>query len=336
MPTPKRAVVAVDKFRGSATAAEIVGGLTEALERRGWLVDGLALGDGGEGSIDVVGGPNRQTTVADPLGNAVEAGWRLDGRTAFIEMAAASGLALVGGSEGNDPLAASTRGTGQLLAEAVELGAREIVVFLGGSATTDGGLGAIEALPNPERFREIDLVIACDVTTPFTDAAAVFGPQKGAPPAQIRLLTGRLERLAQMYADRFGVDVRETPGAGAAGGLAGGLLALGGRIEPGFDYLAERAGLDELLDGADLVVTAEGRLDATSFQGKVVGGVKRWAGSTPVLAVAGLVELPAPPEGVEAVSLTETVGAEASWNDPVGSLDAAVEVGLARLGLSPS
>lgn len=336
MPTSRRAVVAVDKFRGSATAAEIVDGLTHALERRGWSVDGLALGDGGEGSIDVVGGANRSTVVSGPLGEPVEAGWRLDGRTAFIEMAAASGLALAGGAEENDPLGASTRGTGQLLAEAVEQGAREIVVFLGGSATTDGGLGAIEALPNPERFREIDLVIACDVTTAFTDAAAVFGPQKGATRAQIRMLTGRLERLAQMYLDRFGVDVRPIPGAGAAGGLAGGLLALGGRIEPGFDYLAERVRLDELLVGADLVVTGEGRLDPTSFEGKVVGGVKRWAGATPVLAVAGLVEAPELPAGVEAVSLTETVGAAASWDDPVGSLDAALEVGLSRLGLLPN
>ncbi len=332
--TARRAVVAVDKFRGSATASEVVAGLTDALLRRGWTVDGLALGDGGEGSIEVVGGANRWTTVSNALGEPVEAGWRLDGRTAFIEMAAASGLAMVGGAEGNDPLSASTRGTGQLMADAVEQGAREIVVFLGGSATTDGGLGAIEALPNPERFREIDLVIACDVTTRFTDAATVFGPQKGASPAQIRMLTGRLERLVQIYHQRFGVDVGDIAGAGAAGGLAGGLLALGGRIEPGFDYLAERARLDELLEGADLVVTGEGRLDRTSFEGKVVGGVKRWAGSTPVLAVAGLVDMPDLPPGVEAVSLTETVGAAASWDDPVGSLDAAVEVGLSRLGLA--
>ncbi len=323
----RRALVAVDKFRGSATADQIVAGLTVALEADGWTVDGVALGDGGEGSLDVIGGANRISTVTGPLGEPVEAAWRLDGTVAAIEMASASGLALLGGADHNDAMAASTVGTGELLGEAVELGAREIVVFLGGSATTDGGLGAIDALANTSRFREIDLVIACDVETRFTDAAVVFGPQKGATPAQIRMLTGRLERLVQVYRERFGIDVGEIPGAGAAGGLAGGLLALGGRIEAGFDHLAERVRLDERLAAADLVVTGEGKLDATSFQGKVVGGVQRWAAhtGTPVVAVAGAIDRDAvdatlASHAIGAASLIETVGEAAAWADPIAGL----------------
>ena len=148
------------------------------------------MSDGGEGLLDVFGGGNRTTVVTGPLGSPVEAAWRIDRRTAVIEMARASGLVLAGGAEGNDPLAATTRGTGELIAKAIEQGARTVLVGLGGSATTDGGLGAIEALGSPARLGPIDLQVACDVRTRFVDAAAVFAPQKGATPAQVRLLHG--------------------------------------------------------------------------------------------------------------------------------------------------
>ena len=148
------------------------------------------MSDGGEGLLDVLGGANRTTIVTGPLGRPVEAAWRFEHRTAVIEMARASGLALAGGAEGNDPLAATTAGTGELIARAVEQGARRIIVGLGGSATTDGGLGAVEALPSPARLRTVELEVACDVRTRFVDAAAVFAPQKGAGPAQVDLLTG--------------------------------------------------------------------------------------------------------------------------------------------------
>ena len=203
----------------------------------------------------------------------MEAAWRLDRRTAVIEMARASGLALAGGAEGNDPLRASTIGTGQLLDRALEDGARSIVVGLGGSATTDGGLGAIEALRSPARLRAVDVRVACDVRTRFVDAAAVFAPQKGATAAQVALLTARLEQLARRYAVEHGVDVTELDGAGAAGGLAGGLAALGARLVGGFDLVAEHVELDERVNHADVVVTGEGYLDAQSLDGKVVGGV---------------------------------------------------------------
>lgn len=278
------------------------------------------MADGGEGSLAAVGGPNKTMTVSGPLGEPVEAGWRLDGRTAFIEMATASGLLLAGGAEGNDAIAADTLGTGQLVAKAIELGARTIYVFLGGSATTDGGWGAIQALPPAARMKEIDLIVATDVRTRFTDAAEIFGPQKGASGAQVALLERRLQRLVQMYRERYGVDVSETPGAGAAGGLAGGLIAVGGRIEPGFEVIAERAQLDQQLEDADLAITGEGFLDAESFHGKVVGGVTTWAAemSVPVVAIVGdRDEEVAAPDSLQIFALAEEFGLDAALDDPL-------------------
>src|SRR5205823_1257039 len=133
-------------------------------------------------------------------------------------------------------------------------------VGVGGSATTDGGLACITALEPHSRLGAVDLVVACDVTTRFIDAAEVFAPQKGATAAQVALLRRRLERLAQVYEERFGVDVRDVPGAGAAGGLAGGLAAIGARLMPGFDLVADTVGLADRLDGVDLVITGEGFL----------------------------------------------------------------------------
>lgn len=279
-------VFAFDKFRGSATNQELTETARAAAEAAGWRVVAVPLADGGEGSLEVLGGANKVTTVPGPLGEPVEAGWRLAGQDAYIEMAAASGLLLIGGADNNDPMLADTAGTGKLIATAIELGARTVSVMLGGSATTDGGLGAIGAMPTAARMKEIDLVVGCDVETRFADAATVFGPQKGASPAQVKLLTRRLEQLQQQYLERYGVDVSELPGAGAAGGLAGGLVAMGGRLESGFEMLAERARLDEHLDAADLVITGEGFLDDGSFHGKVVGGVHRWAASAEVPAAA--------------------------------------------------
>ena len=268
-----RVLAAVDKFRGTATAFEVATAIGNASWDLGHDCDEAPLADGGEGTLEVLGGANRTTTVDGPLGLPVEAAWRLQGRTAIIEMARASGLVLAGGRAGNDPLNASTRGTGQLIAAALTAGARKIVVCLGGSATTDGGLGALSALPSAARLRGIEVLVACDVTTRFTDAAKVFGPQKGASPAQIEWLTGRLSALAERYRTDYGVDVSDIPGAGAAGGLAGALAALGGRLVPGFDLIADEIDLADRLDAADLVITGEGYLDEQSFDGKVVGGV---------------------------------------------------------------
>jgi glycerate kinase len=281
------AVIAVDKFRGTATATEAVDALGAGLEAAGVTCHRAPMADGGEGTVDAFGGPNRTTTVTGPLGDPVVAAWRLDGRLAVIEMAAASGLALVG--DANDAVAASTEGTGELIDAAVGRGARHVIVGLGGSATTDGGLGAVRALYPHHRLRGVRLDVACDVETTFLDAAAVFAPQKGATPAQVELLRRRLERLADVYQRDYDVDVRDLVGSGAAGGLGGGLAALGGNLVSGVELIADETGLPELVEAADIVVTGEGRLDRESFEGKVVGGVAEIAdgAGVPVVAVVG-------------------------------------------------
>lgn len=304
-------VIAPDKFRGTATAREICQAVEAVADEAGWHCRSIPLADGGEGTLDALGGANRTTTVTGPLGDPVDARWRLSGRTAVIEMAQASGLALVGGPGGNDPLSASTYGTGELITAAVEAGARRVVVGLGGSATTDGGLGALRAMVPLARMRGIDLEVACDVRTRFLDAAEVFAPQKGATRRQVELLRRRLERLAEVYRDEHGVDVTELDGSGAAGGLAGGLAAIGARLVEGFELIAEEVGLADAVEHARLVVTGEGHLDAESFDGKVVGGVAALcaASGVPALAVVGAaepgIEVPA---GLEVVSLEERLG----------------------------
>lgn len=304
-----KAVAAPDKLRGTATAAQAASAIASGAWEAGWECDEVPVADGGEGTLEVLGGANRTTVVSGPLGDDVEAGWHY-GRTAVIEMARASGLALV---EENDPVAASTAGTGELIAAAVDAGCRRIVVGVGGSATTDGGLGALRALEPLSRLRGLDLVVACDVRTTFVEAAAVFAPQKGASPAQVELLRRRLERLAQVYEDSYGLDVRDVPGSGAAGGLAGGLLCAGARLVAGFEVVADEVDLPDRIEGADLVVTAEGFLDEQSFEGKVVGGVHELASAEgiPVLAVVGeVLDGVAIPPGLEVVSLVARFGEE--------------------------
>ena len=328
---PKRIVVAPDKFRGTATATEVVAAATEVLTGRGHEVIGLPMADGGEGTLEALGGANRTATVTGPLGDPVEAEWRLARGTAVIEMARASGLLLAGGKEGNDPLAASTSGTGELIDRAVDRGATRIVVGVGGSATTDGGLGALRAMHPLQRFRGIEILVACDVETRFGDAPAIFGPQKGASPAQIKLLEGRLERLAQVYLDEHGVDVRELPRAGAAGGLAGGLAAIGADLVNGFDVVADEADLAEHIAEADLVITGEGTLDDQSFEGKVVGGIAALAAAVdvPVVAIAGVIEIDRPvPEHLTAVSLSERFGADASLHNTIDCISQVVAAAL--------
>jgi glycerate kinase len=296
------------------------------------------LADGGEGTLEALGGDVRWTTVQGPLGVPVSAEWRLrDGETAIIEMAKASGLELAGGPEGNDPLQANTFGTGQLLAAAIDAGARRIVVGLGGSATTDGGLGALSGLEPHRRLRGVDVVVACDVTTRFVDAAEVFAPQKGATPAQVALLRRRLERLAEVYLRDYGVDVSELSGAGSAGGLAGGLAAIGADLVPGFDVVADAVDLEIRVDVADVVVTGEGYLDEQSFEGKVVGGVIDMARAArhPVLVVAGDVEPDLDiPGDVEVVSLVERFSVDRAMSDTLACVEEVVRAHLEALPAS--
>jgi glycerate 2-kinase len=311
-----RLLAAPDKFRGTLSARDAAAALAAGAAGAGWTVDELPLADGGEGTLDVLGGWNRRTLVTGPLDEPVDAGWRLeeDG-TALIEAALACGLTLAGGPEENDPLGATSRGVGELVATAIAEGARRVVVCVGGVASTDGGLGAREALPGR---LPVPLEVACDVDARFLDAADVFAPQKGATPEQVRILRERLAQLA----------VPDLPGSGAAGGLAGGLAAIGARLLPGFDLVADRLGLDEALADADLVATGEGLLDATSFTGKVVGRVLERARRAGIdaLVVAGDV---APGAPIDALSLVARYGPERALAEPAECLAELVEETLA-------
>ena len=331
-----RAVACPDKFEGTATATEIAAAIAAAAEARGWNCDQVPVADGGEGTLEALGalgGRIRRSQVMGPLGDPVTAEWRLSRELAVVEMARASGLALVGGAEGNDPLAANTYGAGELISAAVDAGATEVIVGVGGSATTDGGLGAVRALEPHRRLRGVDVVVACDVDTRFVDAAESFAPQKGATQAQVYLLRRRLERLAQVYEQDFGVDVRDIAGSGAAGGLAGGLAALGAVLVPGFAVVADALSLAERFEGADLVVTGEGFVDEQSFRGKAVGGVVELAreAGVPVLVVTGevLEGVDVASRGVECISLVERFGRERAMGDPAGCVRDAVVDALA-------
>ena len=326
-------LAAPDKFRGSASASEIAGAIAAACASMGATCDEAPMADGGEGTLHALGGANRSSRVTGPLGAPVQARWRLAGREAVIEMSRASGLALVGTARDNDPLGATTTGTGELIAAAISSGARRVIVAAGGSATTDGGLGALGAMPSKARMRGVELIVACDVRTLFLDAAAVFGPQKGATPAQVELLRRRLERLAQMYESDHGVDVTVLLGAGAAGGLAGGLAARGARLVDGFEVVAEQVSLWDRLVGADLVITGEGRLDATSLQGKVVGGVASLAAEAGVaaLAVVGSLSASVPlPAGLDVIDLSAHFGEQQALDGVADCVRMAVSEELAR------
>ncbi len=338
-----RVLAAPDKFKGTATAHEVAAAIGHACWELGIDCVELPMADGGDGLLDVLGGANRTSTVTGPLGDPVSAGWRFADDTAVIEMARASGLVQAGGAQANEPMDATTTGTGELIDHALDLGARRIIVGLGGSATTDGGFGAIRAINAIARLKRVELLIACDVTTTFTDAARVFGPQKGATSAQIKMLERRLDRLVQMFMEDFAVDVREIEGGGAAGGLGGALAALGGRLVPGVELVADEIGLFDQLEPqpetglapVDLVITGEGRLDQTSFDGKVVGGVAAFAADAgvPTAAVVGSCD---PDVGdisdrlVDVEVVSDRFGVEASINEPKRYIEAATEALLRR------
>jgi glycerate 2-kinase len=320
-------VAAPDKFRGTASALEVAAAVGRAAADAGWTCDEAPVADGGEGILEVLGGTVRHTQAKGPLSEVVTAEWRLKDTTAVIEMARVAGLDLVGGSDWNDPMRASTAGVADLIAAATAAGATRIVVGVGGSATTDGGLGCVRAL-DVRRLRGVELVVACDVTTTFVDAARVFAAQKGASRPQVELLTRRLERLAQLYEEEYGVDVRELPGSGAAGGLAGGLAALGASLVPGFELVADSIDLQSYIEKADLVVTGEGFLDEQSFDGKAVGGVVDLcrAADVPVVAVAGEVDTE---HAVPTISLVERFGRDRALAETVECVQEAVAGHLA-------
>lgn len=324
-----RVVIAPDKMRGTLSASQVSAVLGAAAARCGWAPDAVPLSDGGEGFAEALaglGGAERRSLVTGPLGQPVVAPWRLVGSLAVVESATASGLELADGAEGNRPLEATSRGTGELVVASLAAGASRVWLGVGGSATTDGGWGALEALEEAGGTGGAEIVVACDVDIGFVDAAERFAPQKGAGPEEVAVLRHRLERLATHYRRRFGIDVTTLPGAGAAGGLAGGLAGLGARLVPGFELVAGAVGLQDRVHGAHLVVSAEGRLDATSWAGKVVGSLAEMArgagvalvvmaGSSDPAGAAG-----AAARGVELISLEEGYGPERARSDTAACL----------------
>jgi glycerate kinase len=332
-------VAAPDKFRGTADASQAAAAAARGARRAGWTASELPLADGGDGLLSAFPGETRRDEVMGPLGKPVLAEWKLvpatsgSGEpTAVIEMANASGLLLAGGQDHNDPMRASTVGTGQLVVRAIAHGAKRVIVGCGGSATTDGGAGAVEAIGSPDALRGVELVAACDVTTTFVDAARVFAPQKGANAQQVEELTARLVRLADRYKAEFGFDVTTLPGAGAAGGLAGGLAVLGARIVSGFELVADFVGLDTAIATADLVMTGEGHLDRQSFEGKVVGGViSHVNGRVPILCVVGVADADLDPVGFELVSLVDRAGLDRAQSEVLALIEEVVEEHICRV-----
>ena len=262
-------LVAPDSFKGTFSAAEVAAAVAHGLRAGGRDAVELPIADGGEGTMDALGGDVRSATATDPLGRPVEARFALKGEVGIVEAAEASGLRLVAEGE-RDALAASTRGTGELIARAVEAGARSVVVAVGGSATTDGGAGALEALEDAGVPQALPITVVCDVRTAWEDAARVFAPQKGASPRDVKKLERRLGDLAQ----RAPRDPRGVPMTGCAGGLSGGLWAWrGAKLVPGAAYVLDAVGFDEAMRSARFVVTGEGRLDAQTLEGKACAEV---------------------------------------------------------------
>ena len=334
-----RVLAAPDKFKGTASAHEVAAAIGHACWELGIDCTEVPMADGGDGLLDVMGGANRTSIVTGPLGDPVSAGWRFAGDTAVIEMAQASGLVQAGGIEANQPMDATTTGTGELIDHALDLGAKRIIVGLGGSATTDGGFGAIRAINAIARLKQVELLVACDVNTTFTHAARVFGPQKGASAAQIKMLERRLDRLVQMFSEDFSFDVGDIEGGGAAGGLGGALAALGGRLVPGVELVADEVGLFDHLDPEtagetdqppiDLVITGEGRLDNTSFDGKVVGGVAAFAADAgiPTAAVVGSADAAVIEDQdvlIDVAVVSDQFGMDAALSEPKRYIEAAV------------
>jgi glycerate kinase len=310
-----RVLVAPDKLRGTATAVEAAAAICAGVRAAGAVADSCPLSDGGEGFLDSLGGPNRTARVVDALGRPLVVAWRLDGELAVIETAMLSTAVLLDVPGPAEAEAATSAGAGQLIAAAIRAGARRILVGLGGSAFSDGGMGALDALAGLVPFApDLRVVLACDVSTGYLDAARVFASQKGADQPAITRLSQRLARQADQLAGRFGREIADVPGTGAAGGLSGGLYAAGAQLQSGMAIVAERTGLAERLARAELVITAEGRLDASSLTGKVAGGLIQRS-SRPVWVIAGSVQpLLDVPATVRVLDLTASFGPEPARN----------------------
>src|SRR5918911_768723 len=286
-------LVAPDSFKGTFGAVEVAEAIGRGLGAAGLEANLCPVSIGGE-VVEVDG-------VLDPLRRPRRAPFGLieDGRRAIVEMAAASGLGLVAEDE-RDAWAATTYGTGQLIHAAAQTGAGEIMVAVGGSATTDGGRGALEAIEELGGIGDVRVVVLCDVTTPWERCAEIYGPQKGADPEMVTRLTARLDA----YAAELPRDPRGKPMTGAAGGLSGGLWAgLGAALEPGAPYVLDAVRFEERLRGAAGVIAGEGRIDEQSVMGKIIGeiGERPLAVGVPLFAIVGRDSVP--PDAAERIAL---------------------------------
>jgi glycerate 2-kinase len=321
-------VIAPDSFKESLTALHVCEALEKGIKTHfpNAEISKVPMADGGEGTVqslvDATGGQIIQAKVTGPLGKEVEAFYGIlgDGKTAVIEMAAASGLHQVPMDERN-PLITTTRGTGELILKALDQNVKHIIIGIGGSATNDGGAGMAKALGAKlintngaeikegggslnqlaaidltnfdSRLAEVKVEVACDVDNPLTGetgASAVFGPQKGATPDMVKQLDRNLAHYAAIIEKEMDIHIQNVPGAGAAGGLGGGLLAfLSAELKPGVDIVIEATQLESYIKNADLVITGEGRIDGQTIYGKTPIGVAKTAKkhSVPVIAIAG-------------------------------------------------
>ncbi|MFC6157657.1 glycerate kinase [Kribbella jiaozuonensis] len=299
-----RVVVASDKFKGSLTSAEVAAAVGAGVRRvhPDATVVPVPVADGGDGTLAAAVAAGYELvplTASGPTGEPVATAYARLGDTAVVELADVSGLVRLPEAS-LAPMTATSYGTGELMAAAVEAGCTRVILGIGGSASTDGGRGLVEALTGTgldlgslrRRLRGVQVVVACDVDNPLTGprgAAAVYGPQKGATPEQVVELDGRLGEWADLVAQVTGRDLRDTPGAGAAGGVGFAAVALlGAELRPGIELVLEMVGFEEQLAGADLVITGEGALDEQTLHGKAVAGVAAKATGIPVVAVCGV------------------------------------------------
>ena len=331
-----KVVVASDSFKGCLSSMQVAEGVEAGIHMccPGCHVVKLAVADGGEGTVDALletmGGCRVSVEVSDPLGRPCMAEYAVlnDGVTAVMEMSSASGLPLLKPEE-RDPMKASTYGTGQMIADALDRGCRRFLIGIGGSATNDAGMGMLEALgcrfldhdgnalsgcgESMSRVLTIDwsnlrpdvgeseFIVACDVDSPFhgpEGAAYVYGPQKGAKPETVIRLDAGLRNMADVIARETRVHISDMPGAGAAGGLGGALKAfLNAELRRGAEMVLDAIGFDEIIKDADLVITGEGRIDAQTMTGKLPYAVARRAGirGIPVLAICGRAEIQSHP-----------------------------------------
>lgn len=321
----KKCVVVSDSFKGTVSSREICEIAQRVIPRHfpACEVVCIPVADGGEGTVDcfiqAMGAQRVGVTVTNALGEKSTAAYARLGELAIIEMAAAAGLPQVGALR--CPGTATTYGVGELIAHAVDSGCRKILLGLGGSATNDGGCGCAAALgvrfydadgqsfvpvgdtlgriaridtaKADELLRSVEITVMCDVTNPLygpTGAAYVFAPQKGADAEKVKSLDAGLRHFGDVIRSQYGLDVSAMPGAGAAGGMGAGCVALlGGMIQSGIDAVLDVTGFDRQLEGADLVITGEGRIDSQSADGKVISGVARRtkAKGVPLIAIAG-------------------------------------------------